>query len=242
VEIVAVQPKDRLIVALDVPTLEETEELVRTLVREVSLFKVGVQLYYGHGPEVVERVQSWGGKVFLDLKLHDIPNTVAEAVRVLTRLEVAMLTLHSAGGREMLRRAALAAREEAAIMGTRPPLLLGVTVLTSLTQTDLADLGLSGQLRDIVVRWAKMVQEAGLDGVVASAREAKVLRLALGPEAVIVTPGIRPSWSGPDDQHRIATPKEAVRAGATYLVVGRPIIHAPDPVAAVRRVLEELKD
>jgi orotidine-5'-phosphate decarboxylase len=201
-----------------------------------------MQLFYHYGPRVVEAIQNWGARVFLDLKLHDIPNTVAEAVRALTRLEVGMLTLHTAGGREMLRRAVQAAREEAALMGLRPPLMLGVTVLTSLSQSDLGELGLATPLRDLVVRWANLAKQAGLDGVVASAREAKALRLALGADLVIVTPGIRPSGSAPEDQRRVTTPQEAVRAGANYLVVGRPVTQALDPVAAVRRLLQELEE
>lgn len=236
------QARERLIVALDVPTLAEAEHLVKDLLPEVSLFKIGMQLYYSYGPKAVEKISNWGGQVFLDLKLHDIPNTVAEAVRALTRLEVAMLTVHAAGGREMLRQAVQAAREEAAFHGTRPPMLLAVTVLTSLTQGDLEDLGLGAQLRELVVSWTKLAMDAGLDGVVASAREAKALRLAFGPEMVVVTPGIRPAWSGADDQRRVMTPRQAVEAGATYLVVGRPIIQAPDPAAAARRLLAELDE
>jgi orotidine-5'-phosphate decarboxylase len=234
--------KERLIVALDVPTLAEAEQLVKELLPEVSFFKVGMQLYYGHGPRVVEQINNWGGQVFLDLKLHDIPHTVAEAVRVLTRFGAAMLTVHTGGGREMLRRAVEAAREEAILAGLPAPLLLGVTVLTSLAQGDLAELGFKGQVRDLVVRRAKMAVQAGFGGVVASAREAKVLRLALGPDLVIVAAGIRPVWSGVDDQRRVMTPQEAIKAGVTHLVVGRPIIQAPDPLAAVRRLLADLSE
>jgi len=172
------RPRERLIVALDVPTLAEAEHLVKDLLPEVSLFKIGMQLYYAYGPQVVEAVSNWGGQVFLDLKLHDIPHTVAEAVRTLTRLEVAMLTVHAAGGREMLRQAVQAAREEAALHGIRPPLLLAVTVLTSLGQGELEDLGLGPAPRELVVRWTRLALEAGLTGVVASGREAKALRLA----------------------------------------------------------------
>lgn len=236
----ALRPRERLIVALDVPTLAEAEHLVKDLLPEVSLFKIGMQLYYAYGPQVVEAVSNWGGQVFLDLKLHDIPHTVAEAVRTLTRLEVAMLTVHAAGGREMLRQAVQAAREEAALHGIRPPLLLAVTVLTSLGQGELEDLGLGPAPRELVVRWTRLALEAGLTGVVASGREAKALRLAFGPELVVVTPGIRPAWAGVDDQRRVMTPRQAVEAGATYVVVGRPIIHAPDPAAAARRLLAEL--
>ncbi|MGB9886225.1 MAG: orotidine-5'-phosphate decarboxylase [Moorellales bacterium] len=234
--------KDRLIVALDVSTLEEAEHLVRELGGEVGWFKVGMQLFYHYGPRVVESIQNWGARVFLDLKLHDIPNTVAEAVRALTRLEVGMITLHTAGGREMMHRAVQAVREEAALMGLRPPLVLGVTVLTSLLQSDLAELGFSTSVRDVVVRWAGLAKESGLDGVVASAREAKALRLALGTDFVIVTPGIRPSGTAAEDQRRVTTPQEAIRAGANYLVVGRPVTQALDPVAAVRRLLQELEE
>ncbi|MBC7346635.1 MAG: orotidine-5'-phosphate decarboxylase, partial [Clostridia bacterium] len=209
---------------------------------EVSLFKVGMQLYYGHGPRVVEEIGRWGGRVFLDLKLHDIPHTVSEAVRVLARLGVAMLTVHASGGREMLSRAVEAAREEAALAGLPAPVLLGVTVLTSLGQGDLAELGYGGQVRDLVVRLARLALQAGCGGVVASAREARVLRLAFGPDLVIVAAGIRPAWSGVDDQQRVMTPREALKAGVTHLVVGRPVTQAPDPRAALRRLLAELQD
>lgn len=233
---------ERVIVALDVPTLAEAEQLVKELLPEVSLFKVGMQLYYGHGPRVVEEIGRWGGRVFLDLKLHDIPHTVSEAVRVLARLGVAMLTVHASGGREMLSRAVEAAREEAALAGLPAPVLLGVTVLTSLGQGDLAELGYGGQVRDLVVRLARLALQAGCGGVVASAREARVLRLAFGPDLVIVAAGIRPAWSGVDDQQRVMTPREALKAGVTHLVVGRPVTQAPDPRAALRRLLAELQD
>lgn len=236
------QNKDRIIVALDVATLSDAERLVKTLLPEVGYFKVGMQLYYSQGPRVIEHISDWGGKVFLDLKLHDIPNTVSSAVRVLTRLGVAMFTVHTSGGREMLRRAVEAAREEAVLAGVPFPTLLGVTVLTSLSQTDLSDLGVSGPVRDHVLRLARLAVQAGFGGVVASAREAKVLRLAFGPELVIVTAGIRPAWSGADDQQRVMTPREAIKAGASHLVVGRPIVQAPDPVAAARRLLAELEE
>lgn len=233
---------ERVIVALDVPTLAEAEQLVKELLPEVSLFKVGMQLYYGHGPRVVEEIGRWGGRVFLDLKLHDIPHTVSEAVRVLARLGVAILTVHASGGREMLSRAVEAAREEAALAGLPAPVLLGVTVLTSLGQGDLAELGYGGQVRDLVVRLARLALQAGCGGVVASAREARVLRLAFGPDLVIVAAGIRPAWSGVDDQQRVMTPREALKAGVTHLVVGRPVTQAPDPRAALRRLLAELQD
>lgn len=233
---------ERVIVALDVPTLAEAEQLVKELLPEVSLFKVGMQLYHGHGPRVVEEIGRWGGRVFLDLKLHDIPHTVSEAVRVLARLGVAMLTVHASGGREMLSRAVEAAREEAALAGLPAPVLLGVTVLTSLGQGDLAELGYGGQVRDLVVRLARLALQAGCGGVVASAREARVLRLAFGPDLVIVAAGIRPAWSGVDDQQRVMTPREALKAGVTHLVVGRPVTQAPDPRAALRRLLAELQD
>lgn len=228
--------------ALDVPTLEEAEDLVSRLSPQVGLFKIGLQLYSNCGPKAVEMVQRWGAKVFLDLKLHDIPHTVAEASRVITGLGVSMFTLHVAGGLSMLRAATQAAREEALTRGLPSPLLLGVTLLTSLQVEDVRRIGLGTSVLGVVQRWAILAREAGLDGVVASPREVRVLRLALGPEFVLVCPGIRSAWTGLGDQRRTMTPREAARVGVDYLVVGRPIIEASDPVQATARILQEIEE
>lgn len=236
------QANDKLIVALDVPTLEEAEEIVSLLVPLVGIFKIGLQLYSSCGPKAVEMVQRYGARVFLDLKLHDIPHTVADAGRVITGLGVGMFTLHVAGGLSMLRAAVQAAREEALARGIPCPMLLGVTLLTSLQVEDVRRIGLGTSVIDVVQRWAGLAREAGLDGVVASPREVRVLRLALGPEFILVCPGIRPAWSGLGDQKRTMTPREAARVGVDYLVVGRPIVEADDPVQAVTRIIQEIEE
>src|SRR5712692_967322 len=215
--------------------------------------KIGTQLFTAAGPTAVERAHKRGCRVFLDLKYHDIPNTVAGAVREATRLGVFMLDVHASGGFAMMRAAADAATKAAADFGVVRPLVIGVTVLTSLDRKALPlDLGVAGSVESHVLRLAERARDAGLDGCVASPREIGLLRGALGPKWVIVTPGVRPQQpggargaiSGPsrsnDDQARTATPHAAISAGADYIVVGRPITAAPDPVAAVRAVLDEI--
>ncbi|NQU09523.1 orotidine-5'-phosphate decarboxylase [bacterium] len=214
--------KAKLIVALDVETEARARELVDTLREVVTVFKVGSQLFTRIGPRIVEAIHAVGAQCFLDLKFHDIPNTVAKAIESAGALGVRMVTIHTLGGEEMLRAAAqrFAGR----------PLLLGVTVLTST----------GGDVQAEVVRRAQLAQACGLDGVVASAREIGPLRQALGPEMLIVTPGIRPAGAVAGDQKRVMTPGEAVRAGADYLVVGRPIVEAAEPVTAARQILQEM--
>lgn len=233
-------PRERLLVALDAPTLDEALRLVETLRPYVGGFKVGLELCTAAGaPRVVEAVAAAGGAVFLDLKLHDIPNTVAGAVRSACALgpAVRMLTLHCQGGAAMLRAAV-----EAAAGAPHRPLLLGVTVLTSVDQTALRDeLGVATPLDEHVVRLARLAQASGLDGVVASPHEVPALRAACGPELLVVTPGVRPAWAAAGDQRRVMAPAEALGAGADYLVVGRPITAAPDPAAAAARLVGELK-
>lgn len=225
-----------LIVALDVKDLATAAALVEQLYPTVTLFKVGVQLFTAEGPRAVEVVMQRGGQVFLDLKLHDIPNTVAGAVREAARIGAVMCTLHASGGRSMLQ-----AATEAVAQSGSPMRLLAVTVLTSLDSRGLEEATGSGlDLPQQVVRLASLAREAGLDGVVASPHEITLLRAALGPSMLIVTPGIRPTWASADDQSRFMTPQEAVMAGADYLVIGRPITAAPDPVKATRRILDEL--
>lgn len=225
-----------LIVALDVGELAAAASLVAQLYPTVRFFKVGVQLFTAEGPRAVEMVRQRGGQVFLDLKLHDIPNTVAGAVREAARIGVAMCTLHASGGRSMLQAAAAAVTPGRSAMR-----LLAVTVLTSLDSRGLEEATGSGlDLPQQVVRLASFARESGLDGVVASPHEITLLRAALGPSMLIVTPGIRPAWASADDQRRFMTPGEAAAAGADYLVIGRPITEASDPVAAARRILDEL--
>jgi orotidine-5'-phosphate decarboxylase len=229
--------RDRVIVALDTPELAQAEALVDRLAGVVAHFKVGSALFTAAGPAAVEMVRRRGGQVFLDLKYHDIPATVSSAVQAAARLGVGLLTVHASGGSAMLRTAVEAARAA----GSARPRIVAVTVLTSVDRATLhREVGVPVAVEGHAVRLAGLAQEAGCDGVVASPREAARLRAILGPTALIVTPGIRPSGSGADDQVRTATPAVAIRAGADYLVVGRPITGAADPVAAAHAILAEL--
>lgn len=239
------EARQRILVALDVSTLPDALTLVAELRDRVGGFKVGLELCTSEGvPSVVETIAAMGMNVFLDLKLKDIPNTVAATVRNLARNaspNVRMLTLHCDGGSTMLRAAVEAARETS----PTPPLLLGVTVLTSLDSAALkAELGVTESLEEYVARLARLAQSAGLDGVVASPHEVAAIKQACGPTFLAVTPGVRPTWAGSADQRRVMTPAEALRAGADYLVIGRPITAAPTeiggPAAAADRIVEEL--
>ncbi len=231
-------PKDRLIVALDVETLGGAIGLVERLAGLVTRFKIGSQLFTAAGPAAVEAVRKRGGEVFLDLKYHDIPNTAAGAAREAARLGVFMFNVHAAGGQAMMR----AAAEAAAIgSGGRRPLVIAVTVLTSLDRAALGrELGVPSSVEGHVLHLCRLAREAGLDGCVASAGEIRAVRTHLGAGWVIVTPGVRPAGSAADDQSRIATPQATARAGAHYLVVGRPITAAADPVDAARAILGEI--
>lgn len=236
------QAKERIAVALDVDTAGQALRLVEALRGRVGIFKVGMQLFNSEGPSVVREIQAAGGRVFLDLKFHDIPNTVAGASRVMARLGVHMFNLHVAGGSEMMRQAVAAAVEEAGRCGTRVPYILGVTVLTSISAAQLRqEMKVGMDLEELVVEWAMMARRCGLAGVVASPQEVPAIRQACGPEFLIVTPGVRPRWSASDDQQRVTTPAEALRLGSDYLVIGRPIVQAPDPVAAADRIIAELE-
>jgi orotidine-5'-phosphate decarboxylase len=229
-----------VLVALDVESLEDAAALLDRLRGVVSGCKIGSQLFTAAGPAAVELARKRDFRVFLDLKFHDIPNTVAGAVREATRLGVFMLNVHASGGIAMMRAAAESARKTAGELKVARPLVLGVTVLTSLDRRALeAEVGVPTTVERHVIALADRAREAGLDGVVASPQEIRVLRLALGPRWVIVTPGVRPPerTAARDDQARTATPAAALAAGADYLVVGRPITQAPDPTAAARAIL-----
>ncbi len=233
-------PADRLLVALDVETLAAATDLLDRLRGAVTGCKIGAQLFTAAGPAAVEAALKRDVRVFLDLKFHDIPNTVAGAVREATRLGVFMLNVHASGGLAMMRAAAAAATQAAREFSVPRPITLGVTVLTSLDRRALeVEVGVSRTVERHVLHLAERAREAGLDGCVASPQEIRLLRLALGRQWIIVTPGIRSVSTG-DDQARVATPAAALGAGADYLVVGRPITQAPDPAAAARAILDEM--
>jgi orotidine-5'-phosphate decarboxylase len=233
--------RDKLIVALDVASAEAGAQRAEDLRGRVGLFKVGAEVIAAEGPLLARYLVSSGHKVFLDLKFHDIPNTVKAAAREAAALGVSMLDVHAAGGRKMMEGALVGARQGSEGAGRPRPIVLAVTVLTSLTGQDLEELGLPTDPEETVVRWARLAQEAGLDGVVASAREINAIRRACGPRFVIVTPGIRLPAAATYDQTRIVTPAAAIQAGADYLVVGRPITQAPDPAAAAQAILTEME-
>jgi len=230
-----IPPRERLIVALDVSSAREAVKIVASLVDSVQTYKVGLQLYTAEGPQMVRDLVGSGRKVFLDLKYHDIPNTVAAAVREAAKLGVSMLTVHASGGTKMLQAAVEAAREK-----DSGPQILAVSVLTSMDDQDLNEIGVHGQVVDQVVWLASLALEAGCSGVVSSAREVKTLREKLGTDFLAITPGVRPAGTAHGDQARVTTPAEAIAAGATHIVVGRPITEAANPAEAAAKILQEL--
>jgi orotidine-5'-phosphate decarboxylase len=223
---------DKIIVALDVATKERALALVEQLHDQISFFKIGLQLYTAEGPEIVRAVLSTGAKVWLDIKLHDIPNTVARAVESASRLGAHMLTIHLSGGSEMIRAATAARANNISI--------LGVTVLTSATEQTLNEIGIAGKVENQVLRLAKLGVEAGIDGIVSSPHEIKTLRREFGDKIRIAVQGIRPSWAEPGDQKRFMTPRQAMEAGADYIGIGRPITTHRNPREAVAKILDEL--
>lgn len=229
-------------VALDVPTLDEAVELAAVLQGEVAVCKVGLELFGAHGPDAVRRIGEQA-PVFLDLKLHDIPTTVGRAARVLGRLGVAMVTVHASGAAPMVRAAVkgLAAGHEEAGHEGAPPIVLGVTVLTSMGDDDLASIN-APAAREQVPALATLAVEAGARGLVCAPTDVSIVRAAVGPDITLVTPGVRPSWAQAHDQQRVATPGEALAAGADLLVVGRPITRSEDPARAARRIGAELQE
>lgn len=234
--------KERLIVALDVDTVSEAKHLVQVLGPYVGMFKVGLQLFTSLGPQIIETIHEQGGKVFIDLKLHDIPNTVAQASRVLTSYGVDMLNVHASGGLTMMQKAGEAVAEEAEARGLVKPKLIAVTILTSMGETDLKEIGISASPKDSVVKLAQLTQQAGLDGVVASPQETELIRAACGESFLTVTPGVRPLNSQVGDQKRVTTPKAAIEAGSSYLVIGRPITAAPNPLVAAQEIIKEMEE
>lgn len=231
--------KEKVLVALDVESRDHALQLAESLRGTVGGFKIGSRLFTAEGPSIVRALTERGDRVFLDLKFHDIPNTVATAVDAAAQLGVWMLNVHAGGGTAMMRAAREAAHNAAAKYKITPPLVIAVTVLTSMNQASLKETGIVIELMDQVLRLAELTKEAGLDGVVASPRETAAIRKRCGADFVIVTPGIRGAAAPKDDQERTMGPKEAVAAGASYLVIGRPIIGAPDPVAAARAITSQ---
>ena len=239
----AVSAKEKLVVALDVETAAEALRLFEALRGEAGMFKVGSQLFTSAGPDLVRRLVGAGAQVFLDLKFHDIPNTVAAAAREAVRLGVRLFNVHAAGGGEMMRRAAEATAEEAARLGATKPSLIAVTVLTSMDADTLAETGVAAAtVEEHVRRLARLADASGLDGVVASPHEIRPVREAVGREGfLVVTPGVHPTASTYADQKRVTSPAEAIRRGADFIVVGRAIRNSPDPASAARAVVEEME-
>ncbi len=225
--------RDRLIVALDVANAAAAQTLVQRIGDAAGIYKVGLQLFTAEGPELVRELVRSGRRVFLDLKLHDIPNTVSHAVKAAVELGAYMLTVHASGGAAMLRAATEAADGRVNI--------LAVTVLTSLNDDDLQEIGVSGRVSDQALRMASLAQSAGCQGIVTSPREAQMIRKSLGEGFAIVTPGVRPAGSDTHDQQRISTPAQAIANGASHIVVGRPITHAPDPASAAAAIISEME-
>lgn len=233
--------KNPIIAALDVPTAEQALKLAREIAPVVGAFKIGSELFTSAGPDIVKKIRATGASVFLDLKFHDIPNTVAKAVAAATRLDVQMLTIHTCGGAEMMRAAEKSAQETAKQLGLQPPLVLGVTVLTSSNNATLAETGCEADAEKQVFRLAQLAVKAGLRGLVCSPLEISALRKVLPAHIQLVTPGIRTGAEKSDDQKRTLTPREAMVAGANWLVIGRPIYAAENPRAAAEKILASIK-
>jgi orotidine-5'-phosphate decarboxylase len=239
--VISVTAKDRLALALDVENDQEALGIVAELKDSVGVFKIGLQLFTAYGPDIVRRIVGMGGNVFLDLKYHDIPNTVAKASAEAVKLGVSIFNVHSLGGLDMMKAAAESAKETAEKFNLPVPTLLAVTILTSMDEKNLRkELKITRSLQREVTHLARLAQRAGMHGVVASPQEIKTLRRAVRGEFVILTPGVRPAWADLDDQKRVMTPGEAVKAGADYIVIGRPVLKASDRKAAVKKILEEM--
>lgn len=233
-------PQERILVALDTQDLSRAAALAKDLRGLVGGMKIGKEFFTANGPDGVRAAVS-GQPLFLDLKFHDIPNTVAGAIRASCHLHPLIVNVHAAGGRAMMEAAAEAAREAAEDLEVERPLVIAVTLMTSLDEADLKEVGIQGPMEERVVALARLAQDCGLDGVVCSAREIKALRAACGQTFTLVVPGIRPAWAASGDQKRVMTPAQAVAEGADYLVIGRPITGADNPAAAAKRIIEELE-
>ncbi len=228
--------KDKVIIALDVNTLKEEERLLNILSPHVQIFKIGMELFYSCGLKAIELVKKYDRDIFLDIKFHDIPNTVCQSSKAAVRFGVLMFNVHASGGMDMMQEAVEGAEEESEKLGISRPKILGVTVLTSMDSEALKKTGINKSPEEQVLNLARLAKDAGLDGVVASPEEISVIRKAMGKDFLIVTPGVRPEGSDSGDQKRVATPKEAFQRGADYIVIGRPVTKAKDPV----KVLESI--
>ncbi len=233
-------PQNPIICAIDVKDPVQALNLCKELKDSIGYIKLGLEFFTINGPEGVRLIKSCGMPIFLDLKFHDIPNTVAEAVRSSVRLGVDMLTIHTSGGKAMMKAAAQAATDEAARLGVSKPLVLGVTVLTSMDVSDLKDTGVFTQVQDQVVSLAKLAAESGLDGVVCSPLEIESIKKECGNSLKLIVPGIRPDGGGGDDQKRVMTPLQAITAGADFIVIGRPITKAENPLNAANAILSSI--
>ena len=233
-------PREKIIFALDVDHFTDAQRWVNLLKGHVGMFKVGKQLFTHAGPKVIDMIRQKDQKVFLDLKYHDIPNTVAKAGEEATKLNVAMFNLHALGGFEMMKKTVEASRTTAKSVGIPKPLILAVTILTSMDEGALKEVGVQGSILEEVGRLASLASKAGIDGVIASPQEIATIRERCGEKFLIVTPGIRAPSDKKDDQKRTLTPKEAISAGANYLVIGRPIKEAKNPLEAVQRIVEDI--
>ncbi len=233
-------PKDKIIFALDVDHFADAQRWVNLLKDHIGLFKVGKQLFTHAGPKVVDMIRQKGQKVFLDLKYHDIPNTVARAGEEATKLNVSMFNLHALGGIEMMKKTVESSQAMAKSLGVPKPIILAVTILTSMDENALREVGIQNSVLEEVGRLASLAAKAGIDGVVASPQEIGIIRERCGEKFLIVTPGIRAPSDKKDDQKRTLTPKEAISAGANYLVIGRPIKEAKDPLEAVQKIVEDI--
>ena len=234
--------ESRICIALDFKTKSDVENFLKQFEGESLYVKVGMELFYGEGIEIIKMIKEMGHKIFLDLKLHDIPNTVAQGLCSLLYQGVDIMNVHASGGYTMMKTAADTVRAEAKKMGIEAPKIIAVTILTSINEADWEGLGQTASIKDQAIRLAKLTKEAGLDGVVASPQEAKFIREACGEDFLIITPGVRPAGASIDDQSRIATPARALADGATHLVVGRPIRAAQNPVEAAENILKEMEN
>ena len=234
--------RDKLIVALDIDNEKRCLEMINILAPEVNIFKIGIAPFTDFGHNILEALEKAGKKVFLDLKVHDIPNTVKNAASAAAKKKVFMMNFHCLGGPKMMTYALKGALEGSSAAGGDMPILLGVTILTSMDQEEMNAIGMSGTVKANVSSLARSARKSGLNGVVASAEETKMIKEQLGEKFIVVTPGIRPEWAAHGDQKRVVTPSQAIKDGSDYIVVGRPIVQADDPLEAARKILKDMEE